>query len=345
MNRKMVCSYLPILGSTSLSGILSVKALRGLRFFIFSLLLVFPGCISVSLFPPPSPLTETVLSGKGSAKVLVMDVSGVLSSWSSGWGDKASLPARIKEELTKAAEDKSVKALVLRINTPGGTVTASDILHHEITAFKEKQKIPVVASILDLGTSGGYYVAVAGDKILAQPSSITGSMGVIMLTLNASGLLEKIGIEAQAVTSGPRKDMGSPFRAITPEERQIFQEVIDSFYGQFLTVIQQGRPQLSEDRIRSLADGRIYTAPQALKHGLIDRIGYLDDAIELAKQEAGLDNAQVVMYHRPGGHHPNIYSKMSKNTVNLETLSQFPPDSLTMLLGGGTPKFMYLWLP
>jgi protease-4 len=308
-------------------------------------MVVLPGCISVSLLPAPGPLEETVLTGEGNAKILVIDVSGVLSSSSSGWTDKSSLPARVKEELIKAAEDKAIKALVLRINTPGGTVTASDILHHEITLFKEKRNIPVVSSILDLGTSGGYYVAVAGDKILAQPSSVTGSMGVIMLTLNASGLLEKVGIEAQAVTSGPRKDMGSPFRAMTPEEHLIFQDVIDSFYGQFLNVIYQGRPQLSKDRIRTLADGRIYTAPQALKHGLIDRIGYLDDAIELAKQEAGLDTARVVMYHRPGGYHPTIYSKLSKNTVNLESLAQFHPDSFTTLLGGGTPKFMYLWLP
>ena len=166
-----------------------------------------------------------------------------------------------------------------------------------------------------------------------------------MLTLNASGLLEKVGIEAQAVTSGPRKDMGSPFRAMTPEERLIFQDVIDSFYGQFLYVIHQGRPQLSKDKIRTLADGRIYTAHQALKHGLIDRIGYLDDAIELAKHEAGLDTARVVMYHRPGSYHPNIYSKLSENTVNLKSLAQFHPDSFTTLLGGGTPKFMYLWIP
>src|SRR5690606_30645038 len=119
-------------------------------------------------------------------------------------------------------------------------------------------------------------IASAADSVLAHPSSVTGSIGVIMLTMNAKGLLEKVGIEATAVTSGPRKDMGSPFRTMTAEERAIFQSLIDSFYQRFLTVVQEGRPQLQMDQLKKLADGRIYTGEQAKAAGLVDDIGYLE---------------------------------------------------------------------
>ena len=276
-------------------------------------LLVATGCTS-SLFPKTSPLEEVVLSGEGRDKVLLVEISGVLTSAKPGglldrFFDRLSLPARFKEELAKAEDDEDVKAIVLRINTPGGTVTASDILYHEIKELKKTREIPVIASIMDLGTSGGYYVAMAADRVVAHPSSVTGSLGVIMLTLNASGLMEKIGVRANAVTSGPHKDMGSPFRTMTEQDRAIFQGVIDNFYDRFLRVIEQGRPNLKPDTIRQLADGRIYSATQAKGHGLVDVIGYVDDALELAKKKAGIEEAQVIMYRRSGGHHPNIYAQ------------------------------------
>jgi len=258
--------------------------------------------------------------------------------------DRPSLPARLKEELEKAADDSNVKAIVLRINTPGGTVTASDTLHHEIRAFKEKRKIPIVASIMDLGTSGGYYVAMASDTVVAHPSAVTGSLGVIMLTMNASGLLEKVGLEAVAITSGKHKDMGSPFRAMTEKDRAIFQSVIDSFYQQFLHVIEKGRPKLSPKTIQQLADGRIYSAQQAKQHRLIDEIGYLDDAIDLAKRAAGIKEAKVVRYHRQGGYHPNIYSQMGSGSPGI-MIPNLDPISLTTFLGGSAPAFLYLWFP
>ena len=312
-------------------------------------LLTLTGCVSQGLFPKMGPLEETVISGKGADKVLVMDISGLLtSSRPSGFFDeligRPSLPTRIKEELEKAADDSRVKAIVLRINSPGGTVTASDILHHEIRTFKEKRTIPVVASIMDLGTSGGYYVAMAGDRVVAHPSAVTGSLGVIMVTMNASGLLEKVGVEAIAVTSGQHKDMGSPFRAMTEKDRAIFQSVIDSFFQQFLRVIEKGRPTLKPETIQHLADGRIYSAQQAKELGLVDEIGYLDDAIELAKRAAGITDAKVVRYHRQGGYHPNIYAQMGSGSPGF-MLPTLDPLTLTTFLGGTTPAFLYLWLP
>src|SRR3982750_1007270 len=192
------------------------------------------GCITVNLLPAPAPIEEKRLSGTGADKVLLVDLSGVISSHESdSLVERPSMAAQIKEELSRAAEDPHVKALVLRINSPGGTVTASDIIYHELQAFKQKRPVPVVASIMDVGASGGYYVAMAADKVMVHPSSVTGSLGVIMMTVNARGLLEKVGLEANTITSGPRKDMGSPFRAVAEGERAMFHTVIMSFYEGF----------------------------------------------------------------------------------------------------------------
>ena len=301
------------------------------------------GCtFNLSLFPGPGPLKETQVSGKGKAKVLLIDVSGMISSQEKDGIVPAPSPvARLKEQLIKAEQDDEVKAIVLRINTPGGTVTASDIMYHELTSFKRSRKIPIVASIMDMGTSGGYYIAAAADAVLAHPSSVTGSIGVIMLTVNARGLLEKVGVEATAVTSGPRKDMGSPFRVMTVEEREIFQGLIDSFYQRFLTVVQEGRPNLQMERITQLADGRIYTGDQAKAAGLVDDIGYLEDAVALAKKKAEITEARVVTYRRPGEYAGNVYSKLLAPGP-LAGLSEM---DVMAFVRGGTPQFMYLWMP
>ena len=226
----------------------------------------------------------------GRGKVLLLDLSGVISSQDKeGLIPQPNMLATFKEELTRASKDDKIKAVVVRINSPGGTVTASDILYHELRDFKTKKKVPVIASMMDVAASGGYYLAMAADSILVHPSTVTGSIGVIMLTVNARGLLEKVGVEANAITSGPRKDMGSPFRVMTAEERGIFQSVIDSFYHRFLAVVQEGRPNLSADQIKKLADGRIYSGDQAKAAGLIDEIGYLDDAHRNGQEESGSD--------------------------------------------------------
>ncbi len=319
------------------------------RFPLFTLIgaLLLSGCINVNLFSGTQTLQERTLSGKGEQKILLIDISGTLSnSESDGLFDSQSLPARLKEELTKAEKDDHIKALILRVNTPGGTVTSSDILFHEIQQFREDQHIPVITSIMDIGASGGYYLAMASDYIMAHPSSITGSIGVIMLTLNAEGLLEKVGVTPTAIMSGPKKAMGSPFRAMQDDEREIFQRVIDSLFEQFVSVIKQGRPQLTEDQIRTLADGRIYTAKEAQSHGLIDAIGYLDEAIDQAKTLAKLKQAKVITYSRDGGEAPkNIYSQFSRPQVGPLGFPQINSRTFLEAVGGGTPTFMYMWIP
>ncbi len=301
------------------------------------------GCVTVNLLEPPGPVQEVQLSGSGDSKVLLLDLSGVISSQEKeGWLPQPNLLATFKEELTKASKDEKIKAVVLRINSPGGTVNASDILYHELKTFKENRKIPVVASMMDVAASGGYYLAMATDAILVHPSTVTGSIGVIMLTVNAKGLLEKVGVEANAITSGPRKDMGSPFRSMTADEKEIFQGVIDSFYQRFLTVVQAGRPQLSAEQIKKLADGRIYSGDQAKAAGLVDDIGYLDEAIDLAKKNAGVTEARVVTYRRHGEYQNNIYSRVFGTGNGLSGLASM---DLLSIVRGGSPQFMYLWMP
>jgi protease IV len=301
------------------------------------------GCITVNLLEPPGPVQEVQLTGTGEEKVLLIDLSGVISSQDKdGLIQQPNMVAALKEELTKASKDEKVKAVVLRINSPGGTVNASDILYHELKSFKATRKIPVVVSMMDVAASGGYYAAMASDAILVHPSTVTGSIGVIMLTVNAKGLMEKVGVEANAITSGPRKDMGSPFRTMTAEEKAIFQGVIDSFYQRFLSVVQEGRPNLSADQIKKLADGRIYSGEQAKAAGLVDDIGYLDEAIELAKKKAGLTEARVVTYRRHGEYQNNIYSRLVGTGSPLNSLAQM---DLLSVVRGGSPQFMYLWMP
>ena len=314
------------------------------RLCLLAVISLQAGCITVNLIEPSGPVQEVQLSGTGEGKVLLLDLSGVISSQDKdGLVSQPNMLATFREELTRAAKDEKVKAVVVRINSPGGTVTASDILYHELREFKLKKKVPVIASMMDVAASGGYYLAMAADSILVHPSTVTGSIGVIMLTVNARGLLEKVGVEANAITSGPRKDMGSPFRVMTPEERGIFQSVIDSFYHRFLAVVQEGRPLLTPDQIKKLADGRIYSGDQAKAAGLIDEIGYLDDALELAKKKAGLTEARVVTYGRRGEYQNNIYSRLFGTSS--VSMAGFANLDLLSMVRGGTPQFMYLWMP
>jgi protease IV len=305
-------------------------------------LLSLAGCsvVSVDLTPRVRPLEETTVEGTGRNKVLLIDLAGVLAEeaiFTLESRPQVPLLARVREELAKAEDDERVRAVVLRINSPGGTVTASDILYHELIRFKERRKVPMVASILDVGASGGYYVALAADRIVAHPTTVTGSIGVLMLTINAGGLLEKIGVSASYVKSGELKDMGSPFRSLLPEERALFQGLIDRFYGRFVELVARSR-KLEETRVRAIADGRIHTASEALALGLIDQVGYLEEAITAAKKAAGLTEARIVTYHRPRQYRATIYSSPPA-PAPVTGLS----DLARVVFSG--PRFLYLWWP
>jgi len=306
------------------------------------------GCTPPSLLITPvsgrRALEETELSRDSLfaiAKIALIDVSGTIQNESTTrlFGEGENPVSVLLEQLDKARRDPFVKAVILRINSPGGTVVASELMHDEITHFKKSGK-PVVAVMMDVAASGGYYVACACDEIVAQPSTITGSIGVIMLIFDVSGTMNLIGVKSDAITSGVHKDSGSPFRALRPEERQLFENVVGDMYGRFVKVVDEGRPGLDEAKVRSLADGRIYTANQALESGLIDRISSLRDTIASVKKRVGVKNVRVVAYQRSHEYRPNYYAQAPSSPagdVNLLKLDM--PSALTP----PTPQFLYLW--
>ncbi|MHC4619041.1 MAG: signal peptide peptidase SppA [Planctomycetota bacterium] len=277
-------------------------------------------------------------------KIAVIDVDGVMANRQRagllGSGDNP--VSLFVEKVDKARRDRDVKAVVLRLNSPGGTVAASDIMYHRLQEFKKKSRKPVVACMLDVAASGAYYLACGCDGIVAQPTTITGSIGTIVQTVSFEGTMRKLGIKAVAIKSGNLKDMASPLRDLSEEERAVLQGIITEFYEQFVQVVDKGRKGLAEEKVRGLADGRVYTAQEALDNGLIDRLGYPADGIAWAKKLAGVRRARVVIYHRPVGYKPNVYS-LDKGTgggvaalINVEL-----PD---WLVAEGT-QFLYLWQP
>lgn len=296
------------------------------------------GCtfLKVNIVEEAQPLLETAISGEGGDKVLVLDITGIIRGGEGGsplsTGRKPGLLTRVREMLDRARRDPAVKALVLRISSPGGGVTPSDILYHELRKFKEEAGVSMIAHITDIGTSGAYYAALAADAITAQPTSVNGSIGVILYRVDATGLMEKVGLRTAEITSGARKGQGSPLRSLSDDERRIFQGFVDSLYARFTGLVAESRG-LSLEAVLKAADGRIFTSAEAKAAGLIDGIGYLDDAVELAKSKAGLQRAKVVMYHRPGEYRSNIYSM---NLINLD---------LGDLASGPGAQFLYLWWP
>jgi protease-4 len=314
------------------------------RILALAMLAVFSGCafVNVPLIPPPSPLEEQVLEGKGKKKILLLDISGTISEQEKSGGllgrPAPSMVSLVRESLQKAEQDDEIAGLIVRINSPGGTVTASDVIRHDILEFRKRKMVPVLACIMATGASGGYYVATAADEIYAHPTAVTGSIGVILVKFNVEGLMGKIGVEEQTVKSGDKKDILSPFRRATPEEVKLAQAIIDQLYGRFLDVTMERKGNsLTRDELRKLADGRIFTASQALEARLIDRTGYLDDVIASIRKTIGDDKARVVSYYRPGSYKGSIYADAGEKGGVMEMLG-----GMDAFAGA---SFMYLWRP
>jgi protease IV len=274
-------------------------------------------------------------------KIAVIDVDGLLTdARQHGLMSEGENPVSVFiEKIDKASKDKLVKAVVLRINSPGGGVSASDLMYRRLLKLRSDRHIPIIASCQDMAASGGYYLACGADEIYVLPTSVTGSIGVIVQTVSFAGTMGKLGIDAQAVTSGPRKDMASPLKPLDKEDLAILQSLVDEFYGRFLDVVADGRKGLDRAKIKALADGRVYTGAQALANGLADQAGTLEEAIAAARTRAGLKKARTVIYHRPLGNKPNAYAaapagppQMNLLNVDLGSLSEL-----------ATPQFMYLW--
>lgn len=320
-------------------------------FFTFSFLAALgpSGCMPPSLLITPvssrRDLVESNLggdSGLAAEKILIIDVSGLLLNGHSPQllGEGEHSVSLLLEQLDKARKDPAIKAVVLRINSPGGTVTASELMHDEIRHFRKQTGKPVLAVLMDVAASGGYYVACACDEIVAQPMTVTGSIGVVMQMVDVSGTMGMIGIKADAITSGIHKDSGSPLRTMRPEERELFQAMVNEMYERFVQVVVQGRPKLDEATVRRLADGRVYTAKQALDAGLVDRIATPRETLESLKQRLKLRRVRWVGYHRAIDYRPNYYAAAPAGpsgggtVFNLQLPSSWLPPA---------PQFLYLW--
>jgi protease-4 len=281
----------------------------------------------------PSPAKE---------KILMIDVEGVISSTldTGLFSREKNAVSRVFERLEKAAKDPWVRAVILRLDTPGGEVTASDIIYHEVLRFKERTRRPVIGLMMGVAASGGYYVASACDLIMAHPTTLTGSIGVISIFPNVEQLMSKIGVKVNVIKSGAAKDSGGPFRDMTEEEKKIFQGIIDEYYGDFLDVVSKNRKdRIPAEKLRTIADGRVYTAPQALKLELIDAIGYFDDAYRRALSLASLQSAKLVSY---------TYYPKNKTNIYAGRLGDFSPLDTKVLestLAALKTGFYYLWLP
>ncbi|MBI2842418.1 MAG: signal peptide peptidase SppA [Armatimonadetes bacterium] len=234
-------------------------------------------------------------------KVALIHVDGVITAGTSGgiFGGGAAGSETIVSRLERARKDDQVKAVVLRINSPGGSAAGSEEVYREIKRVREKK--PVYTSMGDVAASGGYYIASACDRVMADGSTITGSIGVIMESSNLSGLLDKLGIEIEVVKSGKFKDMGGPHRSLTPQERQLIQDMIDDTFEQFIEAVSQGR-KMPKENVRELATGQVFTGRQAKNLGLVDEIGGLREAVIAAGRAGGIaGEPRVVDYDRRGG--------------------------------------------
>lgn len=238
----------------------------------------------------PPPLREQYVSHERRAvnKVAIITLAGMILDEEEGF---------VKRQIDQALSDDRVKAVVLRVNSPGGTITDADFLYHHLRKLREKK--PLVVSMGSVAASGGYYVSMAvghtPDTIFAEPTTWTGSIGVIIFHMDVEELLARVGVKTDPITSAPLKDMGSIFRKMTDEERTIFQSLVDKSLARFKEVIRSGRAKFAQDpeALDQIATGRIFTAGEALELGLVDRLGFLEDAVERAIQLAGLDPTQV----------------------------------------------------
>jgi protease-4 len=313
--------------------------------------------IRVDLLPGPEPLAPVVVLEKDSSeshRVAMIELRGLLvdSVRPTLLGGGENPVDRFIAQLTLAEEDPRVKAVIVRISSPGGTVTSSHILYTELRAFRERSGKPVVVSIGEVAASGGYYVALAADQIIAEPTSITGSIGVIVQTVNVSKGLSMIGITSRSVVSGQNKDLANPLGAVEERHFAVLQELVDGSYARFRGLVVERRPALAATDLDMATDGRIFSGEAAHKLGLIDGLGGVRDAHAAAKSLAGIKAAQLVRYVTGGEVARTPYAASPTSAPGAEreiNLLQLNLAGNAHLGGLGNPMetsgIYYLWMP
>jgi protease-4 len=285
------------------------------------------------------------IQGTGRDKILVINVNGLISSGETVLiFPSPDMVEVVKSRLRIAEKDKNIKAVILKVDSPGGTVLASDEIFKEITAFKKKTGKPVISLMGSVAASGGYYISMACDRIVAHKATITGSIGVIMQFLNYKGLSDKYGLRWESITpeNARLKDIGSPSKEMSEEERQVFKAMVEEMYTLFLDRVKSGRKNLSEEKILELADGRPYTGSQAAELGLVDLLGDLDTAIEEARKIKGLGSDPTVMEYHPVTTFSRFFGRYTGGGA--EKASPTLGDLARSFENGTFPRLYYLYL-
>jgi len=282
---------------------------------------------------------EAIEPSESTARIVVIDVNGVILDVEGLFGGFVR-PGEVIARLRQAAEDENVRGVVLRIDSPGGGITASDVIYHEVRRTKEAGK-KIIVFMGDIAASGGYYIAAPADHIMAHPTTITGSIGVIMEWWNTEGLFRKLGLKPNVIKSGEHKDLMSPARPMTEEEKKLLKTIVMEFYDRFVGIVAEGR-KLKPEVVRTLADGRVYTAQQAKRHQLVDSIGYWEDCKKEVERLTGVRDPAYVRYAPPRG----LLRKLLSAQVKRDALDGAALDALVReLRAGAAPRFHYLWKP
>ncbi len=296
----------------------------------------------------PQPLKKVHVAGSGDAQIAQIPVEGMISfEQASCVGTcKPSAVAAAVARLQLAASDPDIKAVVLVFDTPGGSVSASDALYDEIERFRQRTGKPVIAYMRSMCASGGVYAAMAADRIIANPTAITGSIGVIFQYANLVGLMDKAGVRFEAVVSGKHKDMGSPFRDVSSEERKMFQNMVMEMFSRFVDVVSKGR-HLNRQDVLKIADGRIMTAKQALDAKLIDSIGSIYEAWAEAERLAGVGkgSSSLVAWRGYETHNETPYGPAAVGESKFSMQSLGDALAIKNMIQSLAPGFYYLWLP
>ncbi|PDW03703.1 signal peptide peptidase SppA [Candidatus Viridilinea mediisalina] len=300
-------------------------------------LLLAAGSGGGSVGPVPAiSWDEQVVEGAGANRIVIIDVTGAIGGATDLFSTQLS-QQEIISQIRQAARDGRVRALVLRVDSPGGGVVASNEIHAELQKFRDTGK-PLVVSMGSVAASGGYYISTPAQRIYANPDTLTGSLGVILATLNYEEAFEWLGLQSIVYKSGEMKDIGSPTRATTAEEMAVLQSIVDDAFDGFVQVIVDGRG-MDEAQVRTLADGRLYTGRQAYDLGLVDALGNLDAALEGAKELAGIESAMVVRYTRVGSLRSILMSNLEQPQAPNDPLG------LRVLTDPPVPILEYRWQP
>lgn len=309
----------------------------------------FTGSVDVHMpaATDPGPMVPTIVraspGGPHAPRIALVDVDGlILNQNLTGLYSVGENPvAAFREKLEAAAADPRVRALVVRIHSPGGGVAASDIVAEELRRFRQSLGKPAVACLMDVATGGAYYLAIGCDRVIALPTSIVGGVGAHVNHANLQDAMGQFNIRHEAIKSGPLVDMGTVTEPLPDDVRLLFQQMADGFRDRFVARVARYRPALTEGDRRVISDGRVVAAPQALALHLIDGLGYLDDAICEAERIAGIGGAEVVLFQRQGYPTHSIYSIVP----NVPLQSDLFPVSYPGLDRTKLPTFLYLWQP